>query len=211
MRTRLRHAAGASRRWCRTAYGAVALPEPLVRRWNSPYLYRNDWETMAAFSERVCDDIRIMCALLGPRGAHGPAVASPDASRTAQVAQIGTEVLELRVQKRRRPTDAQATCPSSGQRQTTSKSVIAEGLVTHPDEAGSRQLAAVDVMPRPLCATSRGAIEWGCDCSLNPGHRTRYLLIRFPPLFEGSGDGGPPRFTAVRRVKGQYPARSSGS
>ena len=60
VRTRLWHAAGASRglRW--TACGAVALPEPLVRRWNSPYLYRNDWETMAALSERVCDDIRIM-------------------------------------------------------------------------------------------------------------------------------------------------------
>ncbi len=45
---------------CWTACGAVALPEPLVRRWNSPYLYRDDWETMAALSERVCDDVRIM-------------------------------------------------------------------------------------------------------------------------------------------------------
>jgi hypothetical protein len=60
VRTRLWHAAGASRGLCWTACGAVALPEPLVRRWNSPYLYRNDWETMAALSERVCDDIRIM-------------------------------------------------------------------------------------------------------------------------------------------------------
>jgi hypothetical protein len=60
VRTRLWHAAGASRVLCWTACGAVALPEPLVRRWNSPYLYRNDWETMAAVSERFCDDIRIM-------------------------------------------------------------------------------------------------------------------------------------------------------
>ena len=50
-RTRLRRAAGASRglRW--TACGAVALPEPLVRRWNGPDFYRNYWETMAALSE----------------------------------------------------------------------------------------------------------------------------------------------------------------
>jgi hypothetical protein len=60
VRTRLWDAAGASSGLCWTACGAVALPEPLVRRWNSPYLYRNDWETMTAFSERVCDDIRIM-------------------------------------------------------------------------------------------------------------------------------------------------------
>jgi hypothetical protein len=60
VRARLWHAAGASRGLCWTACGAVALPEPLVRRWNSPYLYRNDWETMAALSERFCDDIRIM-------------------------------------------------------------------------------------------------------------------------------------------------------
>ena len=60
VRTRLWDAAGASRGLCWTACGAVALPEPLVRRWNSPYLYRNDWETMAALSERVRDDIRIM-------------------------------------------------------------------------------------------------------------------------------------------------------
>ncbi len=60
VRTRLWHAAGASRVLCWTACGAVALPEPLVRRWNSPYLYRNDWETMAALSERVRDDIGIM-------------------------------------------------------------------------------------------------------------------------------------------------------
>jgi hypothetical protein len=56
-RTRLWHAAGAL---CWTACGAVALPEPLVRSWNTPYLYLNDWETTAALSERVCDDIRIM-------------------------------------------------------------------------------------------------------------------------------------------------------
>jgi hypothetical protein len=60
VRTRLWHAAGASRGLCWTACGAVALPEPLVRRWNSPYFYLNDWETMPALSERVCDDIRIM-------------------------------------------------------------------------------------------------------------------------------------------------------
>jgi hypothetical protein len=60
VRTRLWHASDASRGLCWTACGAVALPEPLVRRWNSPYWYRNDWETMAALSARVCDDIRIM-------------------------------------------------------------------------------------------------------------------------------------------------------
>jgi hypothetical protein len=60
VRTRLWHPASASRRLCWTAYGAVALPEPLVRRWNSPHLYRNDWETMSALSELVCDDIGIV-------------------------------------------------------------------------------------------------------------------------------------------------------
>jgi hypothetical protein len=60
VRTRLRHAAGASRRLCWTACGAVALPEHLVRRWNGPYLYRNDWETMAALSGLVRDDIRVL-------------------------------------------------------------------------------------------------------------------------------------------------------
>ncbi len=62
VRTRLWHPAGASasRGLCWTACGAVGLPEPLVRSWNSPYLYRNDWETMAALSKRLCDDIRIM-------------------------------------------------------------------------------------------------------------------------------------------------------
>ena len=60
VRTRLGHAAGASRRLCWTACGAVALPEHLVRRWNGPYLYRNDWETMAALSELVRDDIRML-------------------------------------------------------------------------------------------------------------------------------------------------------
>jgi len=60
VRTRLRPAAGARRGLCWTACGAVALPGPLACRWNGPYLYRNDWETMAALSELVCDDIRIM-------------------------------------------------------------------------------------------------------------------------------------------------------
>jgi hypothetical protein len=60
VRTRLWHAAGVSRSLCWTACGAVALPEPLVRSWHSPYLYRNDWETIAALSERVCDDTRIV-------------------------------------------------------------------------------------------------------------------------------------------------------
>ncbi|MGO9923401.1 MAG: hypothetical protein ACLQIB_52960 [Isosphaeraceae bacterium] len=58
VRKRLRRAPGARRVLCWTACGAVALPEPLARRWNGPYLYRNDWETMAALSELVCDDIR---------------------------------------------------------------------------------------------------------------------------------------------------------
>ena len=81
VRTRLWHAAGASCGLCWTACGAVALPEPLVRRWNSPYLYRNDWETMAALSERFCDDIRItsrcsdrrvpMCLRWPPQTRHG--------------------------------------------------------------------------------------------------------------------------------------------
>jgi hypothetical protein len=59
-RTRLRHAEGARRRSCWTAWGAVALPEPLARRWNGPYLRRNDWETMAGLSNFVGDDITIV-------------------------------------------------------------------------------------------------------------------------------------------------------
>jgi hypothetical protein len=59
-RTRLWHTAGPSGSLCWTACGAVALPETLVRRWNTPYLYRNDWETMAALSGRLCEDVRIM-------------------------------------------------------------------------------------------------------------------------------------------------------
>jgi hypothetical protein len=59
-RTRLWRAAGASRgvRW--TARSAVALPEPVARRWNGPDFYRNYWETMAALSELVRDDIRAL-------------------------------------------------------------------------------------------------------------------------------------------------------
>ncbi len=60
VRPRLLDAAGASRGLCWTACRAVVLPQPLVRRWNGPYVYRNDWETMAPLSELVCDDIRMM-------------------------------------------------------------------------------------------------------------------------------------------------------
>ena len=51
-RTRLRRAAGASRglRW-------TGLPEPVARRWAGPDFYRNYWETVAALSELVRDDI----------------------------------------------------------------------------------------------------------------------------------------------------------
>ena len=87
------HAAGASRGLCWTACGAVALPEPLAHRWNSPYFYRNDWETMAALSELVGDDIRIMwrcsdrevpmCLRLPPQTRHGQ----------LGCAKIGTEAL----------------------------------------------------------------------------------------------------------------------
>jgi hypothetical protein len=86
-RTRLWHGEGASRGLCWTACGAVALPEPLVRRWNSPYLYWNDWETMAALSERVYDDIGIMsrcsdrkvpmCLRWPPQTRHGPLKLGP--------------------------------------------------------------------------------------------------------------------------------------
>jgi hypothetical protein len=81
VRTRRRHAAGASRGLCWTAGRAVALPQSLARRWNAPYLYRNDWETMAALSELVCDDITItsgcsdrevpMCLRWPPQTHHG--------------------------------------------------------------------------------------------------------------------------------------------
>ena len=59
-RTRLRRAAGASRglRW--TARSAVALPEPVARRWKGPDFDRNDWETMAYLSELVRDDMRAL-------------------------------------------------------------------------------------------------------------------------------------------------------
>jgi hypothetical protein len=59
-RTRPRHAVRAHRGFCSTTCGPVALPEHLARRWNGPYLYRNDLETMAALSVLVCDDIKIM-------------------------------------------------------------------------------------------------------------------------------------------------------
>jgi hypothetical protein len=39
-----------------TAYSAVALPEPLVRRWNGAHFGGNHWETMAAPSGLVGGD-----------------------------------------------------------------------------------------------------------------------------------------------------------
>ena len=59
-RTRPRRAAGASRglRW--TARSAVALPEPVARRWNGPNFYGNYWESLAARSELVGDDIWVL-------------------------------------------------------------------------------------------------------------------------------------------------------
>jgi hypothetical protein len=80
-RTRLRRAAGASRglRW--TARSAVALPEPVARRWKGPDFDRNYWETMAYLSELVRDDMRAlsrrsdrkvpMCLRLPPQTRHG--------------------------------------------------------------------------------------------------------------------------------------------
>jgi hypothetical protein len=58
-RARRRHfrARDASRGSRGTAYSAVALPEPLARRWNGPHFYGNYWETMASGSELVGDDI----------------------------------------------------------------------------------------------------------------------------------------------------------
>jgi hypothetical protein len=43
-----------------TAYSAVALPEPLARRWNGPHFYGNYWETMASRSELVGDEIWVL-------------------------------------------------------------------------------------------------------------------------------------------------------
>jgi hypothetical protein len=43
-----------------TACRAVALPEPLARRWNGPRFYGNYWETMASRSELVGDDIWVL-------------------------------------------------------------------------------------------------------------------------------------------------------
>ena len=50
-------AADASRGLRGTAYNAVALPEPLARRWNGPHFYGNYRETMDSRSELVGDDI----------------------------------------------------------------------------------------------------------------------------------------------------------
>src|SRR5580693_4574312 len=56
---RRRHfpAPDASRGLRGTAYSAVALPEPLARRWNGPHFYGNYRETMDSRSELVGDDI----------------------------------------------------------------------------------------------------------------------------------------------------------
>ena len=56
---RRRHfpAADASRGLRGTPYSAVALPEPLARRWNGPHFYGNYRETMDSRSELVGDDI----------------------------------------------------------------------------------------------------------------------------------------------------------
>jgi hypothetical protein len=79
--TRPQGAEGASRglRW--TARSAVALPEPVARRWNGPDFDRKYWETMAYLSELVRDDIRAlsrrsdakvpMCLRLLPQTRHG--------------------------------------------------------------------------------------------------------------------------------------------
>ena len=58
-RARRRHfrAPDASRGLRCTASSAVALPEPLARRWNGPHLYGNYRETMDSRSELVGDDI----------------------------------------------------------------------------------------------------------------------------------------------------------
>ena len=61
-RARRRHfrVRDASRGLRGTAYSAVALPKPLARRWNGPQFYGNYWETMAARSELVGDDIWVL-------------------------------------------------------------------------------------------------------------------------------------------------------
>ena len=61
-RARTRHllARDASRGLGCTAYSAVALPEPLARRCDVPHFYGNYWETMAAASELVGDDIWVL-------------------------------------------------------------------------------------------------------------------------------------------------------
>jgi hypothetical protein len=61
-RARRRHfrAPDASRGLCCTAYSAVALPEPLARRWNGPHFYGNYWEAMAAPSELVGNGIWVL-------------------------------------------------------------------------------------------------------------------------------------------------------
>jgi hypothetical protein len=61
-RARRRHfgARDASRSLRGTAYSAVALPEPLSRRWNGPHFSGNYWETMAAPSQLVGDEIWVL-------------------------------------------------------------------------------------------------------------------------------------------------------
>jgi hypothetical protein len=56
-RTRQDRASDASRGLPWTAYSAVAIPEPLARRWNGPHLDGNYWESVAAPSELIGDDI----------------------------------------------------------------------------------------------------------------------------------------------------------
>jgi hypothetical protein len=43
-----------------TAYSAVALTEPLARRWNGPHFSGNYWETMASRSQLAGDDIWVL-------------------------------------------------------------------------------------------------------------------------------------------------------
>ena len=59
-RTKHFRARDASRGLRCTAYSAVALPEPLARRWNGRQFYGNYWETLAAPSELVGDGIWVL-------------------------------------------------------------------------------------------------------------------------------------------------------
>jgi hypothetical protein len=59
-RTRHFRARDASSGLCCTADSAVALPEPLARRWNGPHFYGNYWEAMSAPSELVGNEIWVL-------------------------------------------------------------------------------------------------------------------------------------------------------